>query len=181
MAEDKMRYDDMVRDALRGVVRSALSQAAKRGLPGDHHFYISFRTRAPGVDLDDDLRAKHPDVMTIVLQHRFWDLTVDDDGFEVTLTFNRIPKYLRVPWSALVQFHDPSVNFGLSFEPPAAAEARPERGKALEGAPKPGLPAKGKAKPAAPTAAKPHAESGKKAPEGGGAVVSIDAFRKKTD
>src|SRR5690606_31260446 len=110
---------------------------------------LTFRTRAPGVDLDEGLRAQHPDVMTIVLQHKFWDLAVDDEGFEVTLTFNRVPKYLRVPWSAVTQFHDPSVNFGLSFEPlPAPAAPAAERSKAVEPAPKPLLPTKGKDRPA---------------------------------
>lgn len=173
MAEDLMRYDEMAREALRGVVREALRRAADQGLPGKHHFYISFRTRAPGVDLDPELMEKHPTDMTIVLEHRFWDLAVDEDAFEVTLTFNRVPKFIRVPFNAVTQFHDPSVGFALRFEP--APEKAP-RGAAV-------ISATGEAPARLPVAkAKPPAEEARPGkPAGSGQVVDFDAFRKKTD
>jgi len=164
MAQDLMRYEDMAREALRGVVREALRRAADDGLPGAHHFYISFRTAAPGVDLDPDVATKYPDDMTVVLEKQFWDLAVDDDAFEVTLNFNRIPKYLRVPFDAITQFHDPSVGFTLRFDVEGA-----DKGQAS------GASSGGAALPAAISTAQDDdgADSGQ--------VVSLDAFRKKTD
>lgn len=165
MAQDLMRYEDMAREALRGVVREALRRAADDGLPGAHHFYISFRTQAPGVDLDPDVATKYPDDMTVVLEKQFWDLAVDDDAFEVTLNFNRVPKYLRVPFDAITQFHDPSVGFTLRFD--AAGDAVGD-GSASEN----------------PTgAAAIRTSSSEPAGDGdeSGQVVSLDAFRKKTD
>jgi hypothetical protein len=117
MAKDLMRYDLMAQDALRGVVRQALLKAgAPEGLPGPHHFYITFRTTAPGVDIDPTLLEKYPEEMTIVLEHQFWDLNVTETGFEVTLKFSGVPKYLKRPYSAISRFHDPSVGFHLQFE-----------------------------------------------------------------
>lgn len=113
-------YDALAQDALRGVVRTVLTAVAKTGLPGDHHFYISFDTQAPGVVLSKRLREKYPEEMTIVLQHRFWDLLVTEDRFEVKLTFDGIPERLVVPFSSLQVFFDPSVRYGLQFEEPAA-------------------------------------------------------------
>lgn len=113
-------YDALAQDALRGVVRTVLTAVAKTGLPGDHHFYISFDTQAPGVVLSKRLREKYPEEMTIVLQHRFWDLMVTEDRFEVKLTFDGIPERLVVPFSSLQVFFDPSVRYGLQFEEPAA-------------------------------------------------------------
>lgn len=152
-----MHYDKMAQEALRGVIRKALDIAKKEGLPGEHHFYISFRTGAPGVSISDKLRAQYPEEMTIVLQHQFWDLDVREDGFSVVLTFNKIPETLVVPYSAVHAFFDPSVQFGLQFEVPKPADA-PE------------------AESAAPAAA---GAEDKSAPKGDGAVVSLDAFRKK--
>jgi len=117
MAKDLMRYDLMAQEALRGVVKQALLQAkTPEGLPGAHHFYITFKTRAPGVDVDDALLSKYPDEMTIVLEHQFWDLEITDIGFEVTLKFSGVPQYLKLPYTAISRFHDPSVGFHLQFD-----------------------------------------------------------------
>lgn len=153
MAEDQMHYDEMAQDALRGVIRKALEVAKGPGLPGEHHFYISFRTRAAGVSISEKLRSQYPEEMTIVLQHQFWNLDVREDGFSVDLTFNKIPETLVVPYSAVHAFFDPSVQFGLQFEV-KQAEAPAEAPKA-----------------------EPTADTDAPKPEG--AVVSLDAFRKK--
>ncbi len=155
MAEDLMRYDLMAQEALRGVVRRALDVAAKKGLPGEHHFYISFRTDAPGVEISEKLKKQYPEEITIVLQHQFYHLDVRDDGFSVDLTFNKVPEKLVVPYAAVQGFFDPSVQFGLQFEV-----------KKPEGA------------PAEAPKAEPARED-KPAPSGDAAVVSLDAFRKK--
>lgn len=115
-AEGTINYDALAQDAMRGVVRSVLAQTARTGLPGEHHFYISFDTLAPGVVLSKRLREKYPGEMTIVLQHRFWDLIVNDERFEVKLTFDGIPERLVIPFSAIKVFFDPSVRYGLQFE-----------------------------------------------------------------
>jgi hypothetical protein len=169
MAKDLMRYDLMAQDALRGVVRQALRKAAgPGGLPGQHHFYITFRTTAPGVDIDPSLLEKYPEEMTIVLEHQFWDLNVTETGFEVTLKFSGVPKYLKMPYSAISRFHDPSVGFHLQFEHELDGdEVVPEpddtEPKAAAGGKTPGG---GKGKP--------------KEKSGDGAqVVSLDSFRKK--
>jgi uncharacterized protein len=125
-AEPTIDYDTLTQDAMRGVVRTVLTQAAKLGLPGDHHFYISFDTSASGVVLSKRLKDKYPSEMTVVLQHRFWDLSVDDDGFEVKLTFDGIPERLVVPFAAIRVFFDPSVRYGLQFEDP---DVEPEAGE----------------------------------------------------
>ncbi len=122
MDDDILRYDVMVETALRGVIRQALSQAAEHGLPDDHHFYVTFRTNFPGVELPDHLRAQFPDEMTIVLQHQFWNLMVGDEAFEVNLSFNRIPERVLVPFGAITAFADPEVKFGLKFQFDAEGE-----------------------------------------------------------
>jgi hypothetical protein len=116
MAQDLIRFDLLVQEALKGVVRKVLIEAAENGLPGEHHFFISFRTHASGVRISPRLMQRHPEEMTIVLQHQFWDLTVTDTTFEVGLSFNGIPERLLVPFDALSGFWDPSVDFGLKFE-----------------------------------------------------------------
>lgn len=116
MTKDILRYDLMVQDALKGVVRKILSEAGRDGLPGEHHFYITFRTTAPGVRLSQRLREKHAEEMTIVLQHQFWDLNVSDHSFEVGLSFSGVPERLLIPYDAITTFFDPSVQFGLKFE-----------------------------------------------------------------
>jgi hypothetical protein len=124
--EREIDYEALAQNAMRGVVRTVLGRVAKSGLPGDHHFYIAFRTDAAGVLLSKRLMQKYPEEMTVVLQHRFWNLIVTDDRFEVKLTFDGIEERLSVPFAAIKVFFDPSVPYGLQFEDGEAA-ARPER------------------------------------------------------
>ena len=112
-----IRYDLLVQDALRGMVRDLMTKAAREGLPGDHHFFVTFKTHAPGVQLSSRMKAQYPEEITIVLQHQFWDLIVSERQFEVGLSFSNIPERLVVPFSALTGFHDPSVPFTMKFEP----------------------------------------------------------------
>jgi hypothetical protein len=170
MAVDHIRYDLLTQQAMRGVVRTVLKDAGERGLPGEHHFFITFDTCAPGVKLSPRLKAQYAEEMTIVLQHQFWDLTVADDHFEVGLSFNGIPERLVVPFAAIKSFADPTVKFGLQFaEVTEEAEAETP---AAPAAPVTALePSAGK--PEAP-AEKPSQDTG-----GGGEVVSLDRFRKK--
>jgi uncharacterized protein len=123
MAQDSFDYPKMVETALRGVMREVLAQTAREGLPGDHHFYVSFRTGAPGVTLPKHLIAKFPDEMTIVLQHQYRRLEVGDEAFSVNLSFQSRSERLTVPFAAVTTFADPSVNFGLQFETAAAQPA----------------------------------------------------------
>ncbi len=116
MSEDVLRYDRLVENALREVIQQALTTVAADGLPGAHHFYITFRTSAPGVELAESLRTEHPQDMTIVLQHKFWDLVVEEDRFAVTLSFGGNQERMVVPYEALTAFVDPSVKFGLQFQ-----------------------------------------------------------------
>ena len=116
MATDHIRYDVLARDALRGVLRRVLTDAAEHGLPGDHHFFITFVSTAEGVKLSPRLLAQYPEEMTVILQHQFWDLVVTEDRFEVGLSFGGIPERLVIPFSAIKSFFDPSVQFGLQFE-----------------------------------------------------------------
>ena len=173
-----MRYDLMAQEALRGVIREALIRAAgPEGLPVAHHFYISFKTEGAGVDIDESLRERYPEEMTIVLEHQFWDLHPEEDYFEVTLKFGGIPKYLKVPYSAVNRFHDPSVGFHLQFEPVMQASATASNNGAAEEPAKLQPTPKKKAKPkkaAAPGKAGAQAKAGD-----GAEVVSLDSFRKK--
>jgi hypothetical protein len=123
MSEDLIRYEALVLDALRGVVRAVLLRVLKRGIPGDHHFFITFDTRAPGVGLSKRLKDQYPQEMTIVLQHQFWDLAVTEDRFEVRLSFNNIPERLIIPFSAVRIFQDPTVPFALPLRPLETEEA----------------------------------------------------------
>lgn len=143
-------YDEIVQDALRGVVQRVLARIdAEGGLPGAHHFYIAFRTRAPGVEIPKVLLERYPEEMTIVIQHRYWDLAVDNMGFQIGLSFNQVPAKLRIPYSAITGFVDPAVNFALQFNAPQDVEAPP---------PEP--------EPPAPE-------------DPGGNVVTLDRFRRK--
>lgn len=167
MPREQLRYDRMVETALRGVVRDALTQVAERGLPGNHHFYLTFRTGYPGVSIPDYLTAQYPNEMTIVLQFQYYGLEVTEERFEVTLSFNNVHERLVIPFAAISTFADPSVNFALQFQPAAAPEAAevaamPTRATAER---------KDEAKPAA---AEEPAEPPKR-----GEVVTLDAFRKK--
>ncbi len=197
MATDHIRYDLLAQEALRGVVRRVLVDAAKSGLPGEHHFFVSFDTRAPDVRISSRLREKYPEEMTIVLQHQFWDLIVTEEGFEVGLSFNGVPERLVVPFDAIKGFFDPSVQFALQFEvaaketepaaepaaapPPAAEEtsaatrrgARPKRPQVPAPAPSPAVAPRSDAKPEDSGGDKPDR------PSGGGEVVRLDRFRKK--
>ena len=178
---DRFHYDALVDDALRSVVRRVLTQVAEKGLPGSHHFYISFRSTDPGVQLPDYLRAKYPEEMTIVLQHQYWDLIIGSSHFEVTVSFNKQQERIRVPFAALSAFVDPSVRFGLQFDRKdkagGAETAEPAAPAALPPAEKrPSLaaPAGAEAKPeagAAPAEAKPEDAASK--------IVKLDSFRKK--
>ena len=114
MSEDKIRYDVLASEALRGIIRTVLTRVQKRGLPGDHHFYITFDTGAAGAMLSKRLKAQYPEEMMIVLQHKFWDLLIHDDRFEVKLSFNSIPERLVIPFSSIKSFFDPSVQFGFN-------------------------------------------------------------------
>jgi hypothetical protein len=116
MATDHIRYDLLAQNALRGVVRTVLADVAKKGLPGEHHFKITFNTAAPGVRLYDRMRAQYPEAMTIIMQHQFWDLRVDETAFEVGLSFGGVPERLAVPFEAVTAFFDPAVQFGFQFE-----------------------------------------------------------------
>src|ERR1700674_5292109 len=121
MATDHIRYDVLARDALRGGLRRVLADAAQHGLPGEHHFFITFLSTAEGVRLSSRLLAQYPAEMTVILQHQFWDLVVTEDRFEVGLSFGGIPERLVVPFNSIKSFFDPSVQFGLQFEPADAA------------------------------------------------------------
>lgn len=180
---DRFHYDALVDDALRGVVRRVLRQVADKGLPGSHHFYISFRSNDPGVQLPGYLRAKYPEEMTIVLQHQYWDLILTEEFFEVTVSFNKQQERIKVPFAALSAFVDPSVRFGLQFDRKDKAGASADKTAAgptplpaPEKRPSPGAPA-GEAKPAeatdkaAETPAKPEDPASK--------IVKLDSFRKK--
>ena len=118
-------YDDVVQEALRAVVGRVLGNVARDGLPGDHHFYITFKTQAPGVSIPQHLHERFPDEMTIVLQNKFWDLDVTPQGFTVSLTFNQVPAKLQIPFAAITAFVDPAVDFGLQFQA-AVDELAPE-------------------------------------------------------
>ena len=154
--ESLIPYDEIVQEALRDVVGRVLGQVERTGaLPGDHHFYITFKTRMPGVSIPKHLTERFPDEMTIVLQHRFWDLKVGDDGFSVGLSFGGVPSTLQVPFAAVTQFHDPAVEFSLTFQANAAGELHEEHEEAENDVPQ-GEPA-----------------------EDGSNVVSVDFTRKK--
>ena len=171
MAEDLIRYDVLAQEALRGVVRRVLAEVAQTGLPGEHHFFITFNTRYPGVRISSRLRAQYPDEMTIVLQHQFWDLSVTETAFEVGLSFNGVPERLLIPFRAVSAFIDPHASFGLRFDAQAGAEEKsPAALPAAEEPPAPLPPASLPETPAPPQAA---------ADASGAEVVSLDAFRKK--
>lgn len=206
MSQDLMNYDQMTQLALRGVVRDAIRRVIREdGLPGAHHFYITFLTRYPGVDIDESLAQKYKDEITIVIEHQYWDLKANADTFEVTLKFAGVPKFLSVPYTAVTRFHDPSVGFALQFDPPAEMDDGPqtiariapkssEKRPLSAVAPEPSEPKitpakKKKATPAKPkTVASKKPKAAKKADsaethedkaDDGSKVVSLDSFRKK--
>jgi len=179
MAKDWLRYDQMVEDALRGVVRRALTEAAVSGLPGDHHFYVTFRTDTPTVKIPAHLKSQYPREMTIVLQHQFWGLEVTDDSFTVTLSFGGKHEPLFIPYDAIVSFADPSVKFALQFDSGDGSEEEGD-GEDLDAAETLVALEKPDFKPALPDqrpAAK--ADGDASAAPASGTVVALDAFRKK--
>ena len=199
MPIDHIRYDILVQEALRGMVRDVLAEAARnKGMPGEHHFFITFETTAEGVRLSDRLLAQYPEEMTIVLQHQFWDLKVTDEAFEVGLSFGGVAERLVVPFDAIKAFADPSVQFTLQFE--TLAEA-PDEADDAETAPAPDRPLKDKRRTAErrePARKKPNATSVPASPppaaasegakdqpqekpgdKAGAEVVRLDRFRKK--
>jgi hypothetical protein len=200
MPTDFIRYDLLVQDALRSVVRKVLTDAARTGLPGEHHFNISFKTQAPGVNIPAQMRQRYPDEMAIILQHEFWDLTVGAEAFEVSLNFSRKPERLTIPFDSITGFSDPSVPFGFKLEPRLTSEretAAPAPATGPREVPKPAralAPAPAKPAPApTPSAAKAAptektsdkatdkaaAKTSAKPAETASKIVSIDAFRKK--
>ncbi len=197
---DQIRYDLLTQQALRGVVRTVLTDVAKKGLPGDHHFFISFNTGAEGVRISERLRAQYPQEMTIILQHQFWDLTVSEDGFDVGLSFGGVMEKLSIPFDAINGFFDPSVQFGLQFENVSEGQAQRQSKPAnpldnsLEKSPekppkkkRPSLTTAAPAKTEMPPPASPlpaaaetkPATKPEKPASGGGEVVRLDRFRKK--
>jgi hypothetical protein len=172
MATDHIRYDVLARDALRGVLRRVLTDAAEHGLPGEHHFFITFLSTADGVKLSPRLLAQYPEEMTIILQHQFWDLVVTEDRFEVGLSFGGIPERLVVPFAAIKSFLDPSVQFGLQFEPSDAAAETPSANL-------PGVPAASALTVPAAAETKDENKEEPAKPGEGAEVVRLDRFRKK--
>lgn len=164
MTEDLMDYPRLVQNALRGVARQALARVEESGLPGAHHFYLSFRTDHPDVVVPDFLRDRYPDEMTVVLQHQYWDLVVGDPGFEVTLAFGGRHERVGVPWEALTAFYDPAVRFGVRFEPGEEDEAAQGPTRIPDG---PG------------ETASPTGEEDEETGKGAANVVSLDDFKKK--
>lgn len=200
MPVDHIRYDILAQEALRGLVRTVLTDAARNGLPGDHHFFITFDTRLAGVRVSPRLLEQYPEEMTIVLQHQFWDLKVADDGFEVGLSFGGVAERVHVPFTAITSFADPSVQFMLQFEdiaeepehaatPADAKTDRKDPGSGEQPKAKPAGTARQKAArtsiPPAPLSAPavPAAEGDDRPPPpdkpAGGQVVRLDRFRKK--
>ena len=173
MATDLIRYDVLVHDALRGMLRRVLTDAAEHGLPGEHHFFITFLSTADGVKLSPRLLAQYPEEMTIILQHQFWDLVVTEDRFEVGLSFGGIPERLVVPFVAIKSFLDPSVQFQVQFEPTEAVAEAPT-GNLLTVPVPSALPVPA---PAAENKSENTDEGAK--PSEGAEVVRLDRFRKK--
>jgi hypothetical protein len=173
MATDHIRYDVLARDALRGVLRRVLTDAAEHGLPGEHHFFITFLSTAEGVKLSPRLLAQYPEEMTVILQHQFWDLVVTDDRFEVGLSFGGIPERLVVPFHSIKSFFDPSVQFGLQFEP---ADAAPNDAPATNA---PAVPAPSAVTSTVPVSATAETTSDPVKLGEGAEVVRLDRFRKK--
>lgn len=194
---DHIRYDLLTQQALRGVVRNVLADTAKKGLAGEHHFYISFDTQAEGVRLSERMRTQYPEQMTIILQHQYWDLVVNERGFEVGLSFGGVPEKLFVPFESIKGFFDPAVQFGLQFEEiteeneDSVAEAKPEEKTAPKKRPSPASPevTTSPVPEEALPAVKTKEEKKKKTTEqktsdtddkpAGAEVVRLDRFRKK--
>jgi len=169
-----MNYEQMAQNALRGVVRMALERVAKQGLPGDHHFYITFESRHPGVVMSEWLKERYPDEMTIVVQHQYWGLNVRPDSFDISLSFHKVGEQLTVPFEAVKAFFDPSVQFMLQFKPVTGQGAKKPIATTEQTVLQPA-----KAAPKPETPASEESDDKPKDPAGGGEVVSLDKFRKK--
>ncbi len=204
MAEDLIRYDIIIQDALRSAVRKILVEVNRAGLPGEHHFYIAFETTAPGVKISNRLRERYPKEMTIVLQHQFWDLNITEHAFEVGLSFGGVPEHLYVPFSAIKGFFDPSVQFALEFEPGKTGEDLPaefriaerdldsveefharletavEKAEEEEANANVASEAEETASDSEDDKEKPKTDEPSKEKDGSAQVVSLDAFRKKS-
>lgn len=180
MPSDAIDYGELMQEALKGVMRAALKVAANTGLPGRHHFYVTFRTDHPGIQIASHLRAQYADEMTVVLQHQFDTLTIDDEGFGVTLRFNRRPERIEIPFDAVTAFVDPAVNFALHFQPQDG-----EGGTSLGdiGGQSDGHGSVGQATPSGVTATNAPASDDEPGPDdgagAGGTVISLDSFRNK--
>jgi uncharacterized protein len=174
MPEDLMRYDQLAQNALRGVVRDALRKVQKTGLPGEHHFYIAFNTKYPGVILSDRIAERYPREMTVVLQHQFWNLIITDERFEVELSFDNIPEKLVIPFNSIKGFLDPSVQFGLQFEVVPVEDQELQETKRVPGS---------RVEKNSDTPEGESSDKGDDNDEGADdaptKVVSLDAFRKK--
>lgn len=168
MAGKLLDYNQMVETALRGAVREAIKRASEFGLPGNHHFYITFRTDQEGIDIPEYLHERYPEEMTIVLQHQYWGLEPGEDAFQVTLSFNKVPERLVVPYAAITAFADPSVQFGLQFRVAPNPEFRPVAAVTETAG-------DGTVAPADEAAADQADGAERKT----GDVVALDAFRKK--
>ena len=194
MVQDLIRYDILAQEALRGVIRKVLAEVATTGLPGNHHFFITFLTGAPGVRISSRLKEKYPEQMTVVLQHQYWDMLVTDQLFEIGLSFGDVPEKLTIPFSAIRGFYDPSVNFELEFDVSVVQPAsdNDEGGnissiELISSDEAPAKPQKPKSKPRKNAAEKEEtAAKDKDATDGGDEdpkpsadVVSLDSFRKK--
>lgn len=181
MADDRIRYDILVQEAARGVIRKVLQETTQAGLPGEHHFFITFVTTAPGVRISSALRERYPEQMTIVIQHQYWDLKANEKGFEIVLSFSDVPEKLEIPYSAIRGFYDPHANFEMEFDdvrPAVANESLVQELQPREAGPKPAE------KPKKPKSSKKAEEAGQPAEDDasgvkGADVVSLDAFRKK--
>jgi len=181
MADDRIRYDILVQEAARGVIRKVLQETAQAGLPGEHHFFITFVTTAPGVRISSALRERYPEQMTIVIQHQYWDLKAHEKGFEIVLSFSDVPEKLEIPYSAIRGFYDPHANFEMEFDDvrPAVANESPVQ----EFQPREAEASKPDEKPKKARTSKKAEEADQPAEDASGTkgadVVSLDAFRKK--
>ena len=177
MSQDLIRYDILLQEAMRGVVRKVMGEVARTGLPGNHHFFVTFVTGAPGVRISSRLREKYPEQMTIVVQHQYWDLEVSDTHFEIGLSFGDVPERLSIPFLSVRGFYDPSVSFELEIDDklePEAKQAEPAAPTPLVAPEKPK--AKLEAVKAKPVAAKTGEDGSEEKPMAD--VVSLDSFRK---
>jgi uncharacterized protein len=184
MSDDLIRYDILTQEALRRVIRKVLDEVQRSGLPGDHHFFITFETGYPGVRLSTRMRERYPEEMTIVIQHSYWNLEVDENSFEIDLSFDDIRERLRIPFAAIRGFFDPAVKFGLQFDiekPKALVTPESEVINKSQDTPpapeKPGLPKSSSTRKPGKAVAKKSGAPDK--PENGADVVSLDSFRKK--